>query len=183
MAGFEILGEWEIGTGSSLSLKARENTEYASIWLSHDGKPVRIGCALHANGVVRRVSWEPPWAEQTDAWKVQQQGYIAALIAAWHADQSRSTDAPTLPASVIGTFDVWGFRFAVEPTTAPEHVILSIINVEGGLTPVADLLHEDGLICGLAVRPGWRGTPDDRRRVWRREAEAILIRAADLGRL
>lgn len=180
---FEVLGEWTVDSGNRLMLKARRSTGYASIWLDYRSQPVKIGYTLHAGGVVREVRWEPPWAEQTEAWKAQQRAHIASLIAAWHAEQPRTAKATVLPASVVGTFDVWGFRFAVEPSTASEHAVLSVVNVEGGLTPVADLLHEDGRICGMATRPGWKSTPEDRRRRWRLEAEAILTRAARRGDL
>ncbi|GAB3994828.1 hypothetical protein GCM10029992_10440 [Glycomyces albus] len=156
---FEVLGEWSVESGNQLMLKARRKTGYASIWLDCQGQPVKIGYALHASGVVREVRWEPPWAEQAEAWKSQQRAYIASLVAAWHAERPRSSGKPALPVSVVGTFDAWGFRFAVEPTAASEHAVLSVVNVEGGLTPVADLLHEDGRICGMATRPGWKGTP------------------------
>jgi hypothetical protein len=177
------LGEWATENDNRLMLKARRTTGYASIWLDHRGHPVRIGYALHASGVVREVRWEAPWAEQTDAWKAQQRSHIAALIAAWHAGAPRASTAAVLPASVVGTFDLWGFRFAVEPTVASEHAVLSVVNTEGRLSPVADLLHEHGRICGMSTRPGWKGTPEDRKRRWRLESEAILTRATDQGRL
>jgi hypothetical protein len=180
-AGFEILGEWETATGNVLRLKARRKTGYASVWLDYNGDPIKIGYAAHAGGVVREVRWEPPWNEQTPAWKVQQRGHIASLIADWHAENDRPTQPAPLPASVIGVFDLDGFRFAVEPTTAAEHAVLSVVNTANGLTPVADLLHEHGRICGLVTRPGWKGTPEERRRQWRRECEAILTQTAPRG--
>lgn len=172
----EVLGEWLTDNGNQLTLMARPGTGYAPIWLSYHGQPVRIGYALHAGGVVREVRWEALWAEQTDAWKAQQRSHIAALIAARHAGRPPAPKAE-LPTSVLGTFDTDGFRFAVEPTIPDEHAVLSVVNVSGGLTPVADLLHENGRICGLAPRPGWKSTPEDRKRRWRRESEAILTQA------
>ncbi|MEU6250466.1 hypothetical protein [Glycomyces sp. NPDC047010] len=179
---FEILGEWETPSGNRLTLKARKTSGYASVWLSWHGKPVRIGYALHAGGVVREVRWEEPWNEQTDVWKTEQRKHVAALIAAWHAGQPRPLKTE-LPETVLGTFNIDGFRFAVEPTTASEHAVLSVVNVTGGLTPVADLLHEDGRICGMAARPGWKSTPNDRKRRWRQESESILTRATTAGQL
>ena len=176
----EVLGEWWTDNGNLLTLMARRFSGSASIWLNSKSNPVKIGCALHAGGVVREVRWEAPWREQTDAWKTQQRIHIASLIAAWHANMPSTAEAK-LPSTVLGTFDIDGFRFAVEPSTAPEHAILSIVNVTGGLTPIADVLHENGRICGMTTRPGWKSTPDDRRRHWRREAENILTRAADEG--
>ncbi|GAA2170521.1 hypothetical protein GCM10010403_49290 [Glycomyces rutgersensis] len=178
----EVLGEWLTDNGNQLTLMARPGTGYASIWLTHHGQPVKIGYALHAGGVVREVRWEALWTEQTDAWKAHQRRHIAALIAAHHAGQPLAPKAD-LPESVLGTFNIDGFRFAVEPTLAPEHAVLSVLNVSGGLTPVADLLHENGRICGLAPRPGWKSTPEDRKRHWRRESEAILTQARAEGRL
>lgn len=182
-AEFEVLGEWTTATGNRLSLKARKATGYASIWLHHRGNPVKIGHALHAGGVVRELRWEAPWREQTEAWKAQQRHHITALIAEWHAGATGPTKPVPLPTSVIGTFDLDGFRFAVEPTAASEHAVLSVVNVANGLTPIADLLHENGRVCGMVARPGWKSTPDDRKRHWRRQAEAILSRAAGQGRL
>jgi hypothetical protein len=179
--GFEVLGEWQTTNGNLLSLKARRKTGYASVWLDYQGQAVKIGYALHAGGVVREVRWEVPWNEQTRAWKGQQRHHIASLIADWHAEIQRPVRPAPLPASVIGMFDLDGFRFAVEPTVASEHAVLSVVNVENGLTPVADLLHDEGRICGLVTRPGWKGTPDERRRQWRRESEAILTQAAANG--
>ncbi|WP_133884181.1 hypothetical protein [Glycomyces sp. NRRL B-16210] len=178
----EVLGEWLTDNRNRLTLMARPGTGYASVWLSYHGQPVKIGRALHAGGVVREVSWEGLWAEQTDTWKSQQRSLITALIAARHAGQSPAPKAE-LPSSVLGTFNIDGFRFAVEPTLAPEHAILSAINVAGGLTPVADLLHENGRICGMAPRPGGKSTPEDRKRQWRRETEAILTHATTEGRI
>ncbi|MEU5871428.1 hypothetical protein AB0A73_07660 [Glycomyces sp. NPDC047369] len=178
---FEVLGEWETVRGNRLSLKARRKTGYASVWLDYLGKPVKIGYALHAGGVVREVRWGTPWNEQTPAWKSQQRGHIASLIADWHAEVQRPVQPAALPESVAGVFDLDGFRFAVEPTSAPEHAVLCVVNSENGLTPVADLLHDEGRICGLVTRPGWKGTPDERRRRWRRESEAILTQAAENG--
>lgn len=83
----------------------------------------------------------------------------------------------------MGTFIIDEFRFAVVPTVASEHAVLSVVDMSGGLTPVADLLHDDGRICGMVTRPGWKSTPDNRKRHWRLETEAILIRAAEQGRL
>jgi len=57
--------------------------------------------------------------------------------------------------------------------------VLSVVNTENGLTPVADLLHDNGRVCGLVTRPGWKGTPDERRRQWRFESQAILVQAAE----
>lgn len=180
-AGFEILGEWQTATGNMLSLKARSKTGYASIWLDYNGNPIKIGYAAHAGGVVREVRWEPPWSEQTAVWKVQQRNHIASLIADWHAENLRPTQPRPLPASVIGVFELDGFRFVVEPTTAEEHAVLSVVNTENGLTPVADLLHDRGRICGLVTRPGWKGTPEERRRQWRGECEVILSQTAPCG--
>jgi hypothetical protein len=182
-ARFEILGEWQTATGNVLRLKARRKTGYASIWLDYNSNPIKIGYVAHAGGVVREVRWEPPWNEQTTAWKAQQRNYIASLIADWHAENIRPVHPAPLPASVIGVFELDGFRFAVEPTHANEHALLSVVNTENGLTPVADLLHEHGRICGLVTRPGWKGTPDERRRCWRLESEAILARAIAQGQL
>ncbi len=179
----EVLGEWTTGTGNRLTLMARKGTGYASIWLSSRGQPVKIGYALHAGGVVRSVAWEEPWRNQTEAWKAEQRRQIGALIAAWHAEQPLPTESDPLPASVLGTFDVDGFRFAVEPQSASEQALLSVLNVVGSLTPVADLLHDAGRICAMVTRPGWKSTPDDRKRHWRGKAEAILTRAAEHGRL
>lgn len=178
----EVLGEWLTDNGNRLTLMARPGTGYASVWLSNHGQPVKIGRALHAGGVVREVRWEGLWAEQTDAWKSQQRSHITALIAARNAGQPPAPKTE-LPSSVLGTFNIDGFRFAVEPTPAPEHAVLSVINVAGGLTPVADLLHENGHLCGLAPRPGWKSTPEDRKRRWRRESELILTQATAEGRL
>lgn len=177
-AEFEILGEWETASGNMLRLKARRKTGYASIWLDHNGHPIKIGYAVHAGGVVRGVRWDSPWNEQTSAWKVQQRHHIASLIADWHAENLRPVQPAPLPSSVLGVFELDGFRFAVEPTTAAEHAVLSVVNTENGLSPVADLLHDNGRICGLATRPGWKGTPDERRRQWRSECEAILTQTA-----
>ncbi|WP_199040003.1 hypothetical protein [Glycomyces salinus] len=179
----EVLGEWTTGTGNRLTLMARKGTGYASTWLNYRGQPVKIGYALHSGGVVRSVSWEEPWRDQTEAWKAEQRRQIASLIAAWYAEQPLPTEPDPLPASVVGTFDVDGFRFAVEPQVAADQALLSVLNVAGGLTPVADLLHDAGGICGMVTRPGWQSTPDDRKRRWRREAEAILTRAAEHGRV
>jgi hypothetical protein len=179
----EVLGEWTTERGNLLTLLARRMTGYASIWLNYHGKPVKIGYAVHASGVLREVRWEAPWREQTQAWKNQQRNHIAALIAAWHAETTEPPEPVSLPSTVIGTFDSFGFRFAVEPTINPEHAILSVLNVAGALTPVADLLHEQGRVCGMTTRPGWKSTPDDRKRHWRHESEAILTRAAEQGRL
>jgi hypothetical protein len=179
----EVLGEWTTGTGNRLFLKARKTTGYASVWLQRPGAPVKIGYAMHAGGVVREIRWEEPWAEQTATWKAQQRRQVAALIAAWHAGQAAPIEAAPLPASVVGTFIVDGFRFAVEPQVAAEQAVLSVLNVAGGLTPIADLLHDSGRVCGMVTRPGWKSTPDDRKRRWRREAEAILTSAAECGRL
>lgn len=179
---FEILGEWETEKGNRLMLKARRLTGYASVWLYYHGHPVKIGYALHSSGVVREVRWETHWREQTETWKATQRRHIASLIAAWHADLPQTPRAELTP-SVVGTFDIDGFRFAVEPTAASEHAVLNVVGTTGDLTPVADLLHEDGRICGMATRPGWKSTPNDRKRHWRLESEAILIRAARLGRL
>lgn len=178
-SGFEILGEWETATGNVLRLKARRKTGYASVWLDHNGNPIKIGYAVHSGGVVREVRWEAPWNEQTPAWKAQQRNHIASLIVDWHAENSRPMQTEPLPPSVIGVFHLDGFRFAVEPTFAPEHAVLSVVNTENGLSPVADLLHDHGRICGLVTRPGWKGTPDERRRCWRLESEAILARAIE----
>ncbi|GAB3221725.1 hypothetical protein GCM10027447_07760 [Glycomyces halotolerans] len=178
----EVLGEWLTGKGNRLTLMARRSTGYASIWLDHHGNPVKIGYALHGGGVVRSVCWDEPWRDQTDAWKAQQRSHIASLVAGWHAGQP-PTPKVELPPSVVGTFDIDGFRFALEPTTASEHAVLSVVNVTGGLTPVADLLHENGHVCGMVSRPGWKSTPDDRKRTWRLQSEAILTRAAEHGRL
>ncbi|MEU5874090.1 hypothetical protein AB0A73_21355 [Glycomyces sp. NPDC047369] len=178
---FEVLGRWQSSAGNWLSLKARRRTGYASVWLDYNGHPVKIGYAVHSGGVLREVRWEVLWAEQTDAWKTQQRRQIASLLAAWHAEGVREPPAPSLPSSVVGTFNVDGFRFAVEPTVASEHVVLSVVNTENALTPVADLLHYAGRICGMATRPGWKGTPEERRRLWRFESEAILTRAAGRG--
>ncbi|WP_335985903.1 hypothetical protein [Glycomyces sp. MUSA5-2] len=180
---FEILGEWQTTNGNRLMLKARSKTGYASIWLDHNGHPVKIGYTLHAGGVLRDLRWEAPWREQTQAWKTQQRNHIAALIAAWHADNHRPPKPSPLPSNIFGVFDLDGFRFAVEPTATREHAVLSVINNENGLTPVADLLHDDGRLCGLVTRPGWKGTPDDRKRRWRTESQTILTRAATENRL
>jgi hypothetical protein len=179
----EVLGEWTTDHGNRLTLMARRATGYASIWLNHHGKPVKIGYAVHAGGVLREVRWEPLWNEQTDAWKIKQRNHIAALIAAWHAEGTIPAQPSALPASVLGTFESFGFRFAVELTATAEHAVLSILNVAGSLTPIADLLHEQGRIAGMSTRPGWKSTPDDRKRHWRHESEAILTQAAEQGRL
>ncbi|WP_157974850.1 hypothetical protein [Glycomyces dulcitolivorans] len=149
--------------------------------MDYNGHPVKIGYAVHSGGVVREVGWEVLWSEQTDAWKAQQRSQIASLFAVWHAEGVREAPTPSLPSSVVGTFNVDGFRFAVEPTVASEHAVLSVVNIENVLTPVADLLHDAGRICGMATRPGWKGTPEERRRLWRFESEAILTRAAERG--
>ncbi|PRY56017.1 hypothetical protein [Glycomyces artemisiae] len=180
---FENLGEWQTSTGNILRLKARRKTGYASVWLDYNGHPIKIGHAIHAGGVVREMRWEAPSNEQTPAWKVQQRSHIASLIADWHAGNTRPVQPAPLPTSVLGVFDLDGFRFAVEPTLAAEHAVLSVVNTENALMPVADLLHDNGRICGLVTRPGWKGTPDERRRHWRSEAEHILTLAAQQGRL
>jgi hypothetical protein len=180
---FEVLGEWETASGNRLMLKARRKSGYASIWLDYNGHPVKIGYALHAGGVVRSIGWEPLWGEQTEAWKTQQRNHIAALIASWHADDSGPAPLSPLPASVVGVFDLDGFRFAVESTSADEHAVLSVISTSGGLAPIADLLHDKGHVSGLITRPGWTGTPDERKRRWRIGSEEILQRAARNGRL
>jgi hypothetical protein len=180
---FEVLGRWQSDSGNWLSLKARKKTGYASVWLEYHGHPVKIGHAVHAGGVVREVRWDPPRSEQTGAWKAQQRNQIASLIAAWHAEGVRPSEPAPMLQSVVGTFDLDGFRFAVEPTTASEHAVLSVVSVENRLSPIADLLHEGGRICGMVTRPGWKGTPEDRKRRWRREAEAILNRASEQGLL
>lgn len=180
---FEMLGRWQSDSGNWLSLKARRKTGYVSVWLDYHGHPVKIGHAVHAGGVVREVRWDPSQSEQTEAWKAQQRNHIASLIASWHAEGIQASEPARLPQSVVGTFDLDGFRFAVEPTIASEHAVLSVVNAENGLSPIADLLHECGRICGMVTRPGWKGTPEDRKRRWRREAEAILNRAAEQGLL
>lgn len=88
-----------------------------------------------------------------------------------------------LPDGVLGTFTDFGFSYAVEQTPAAEHVVLSIVNVEPGLTPVADVVHIDGNICGMVTRDPFKGTPDDRKRQWRIECQAILTRALVDGKL
>lgn len=180
---FEMLGRWQSDSGNWLSLKARRKTGYASVWLGYHGHPVKIGHAVHAGGVVREVRWDPPRSEQTEAWKAQQRNHIASLIAAWHAEGVQASEPAQLPQSVVGIFDLDGFRLAVEPTIASEHAVLSVVNAENGLSPIADLLHEGGRICGMVTRPGWKRTSEDRKRCWRREAEAILNRAAEQGLL
>jgi hypothetical protein len=179
----EVLGEWTTEHGNRLTLMARRTTGYASIWLTHLGKPAKIGSAAHSGRVLREVRWDEPWREQTEAWKNQQRRHIASLIATWHAEGIQPPRPAALPSTVIGTFDCFGFRFAVEPTAASEHAVLSVINVAGARTPVADLLHDQGRICGMRTRPGWKSTPDDRKRTWRHEAETILTQAAQQGRL
>lgn len=177
----EILGSWLTGRGNKLTVMARRGTGYASVWLDQQGTPIKIGYALHAGGVVREVRWDEPWREQTDAWKSQQRDQIAALVAAWHADRPEPREPAPLPRSVVGTFGIDGFRFAVEPVTAAEHVVLCLVNAMNELTPIADLLHESGRICGMVARPGWKATPEERRRQWRAEVEAILLRAVERG--
>ncbi|MEU6247462.1 hypothetical protein [Glycomyces sp. NPDC047010] len=179
----EILGSWLTGRGNKLTVMARRGTGYASVWLDYQGTPVKIGYAVHAGGVVREVRWEEPWREQTDAWKSQQRSQIAALVAAWHAERPEPQEPEPLPASVVGTFEVDGFRFAVEPITAAEHVVLCLVSAMNELTPIADLLHEGGRICGMVTRPGWKAAPEARRRRWRAEVESILLRAAERGAL
>ncbi|WP_133884379.1 hypothetical protein [Glycomyces sp. NRRL B-16210] len=136
-------------------LKTRLKTGSASIWLDYNGKPIRIGYALHAGGVLRQVRWEAPWRDQTRAWKTQQRNHIAALIAAWHAESAQPPRPAVLPPSVVGTFDLDGFRFAVEGASAQEHSVLSVVNAQGCLTPIADLLHDNGRVCAMVTRPGW----------------------------
>lgn len=178
---FEVLGEWETVSGNLLTLKTRRKTGSASIWLDYNGYPVRIGYVLHAGGVVRKVRWEAPWREQTQAWKTQQRNHIAKLVASWHAEGTTPLPTSPLPPSVLGVFDLDGFRFAVEATTASEHAVLSVVNAQGHLTPIADLLHDNGRVCGMVTRPGWSNTPDERKRSWRIESEAILKQSAGEG--
>jgi hypothetical protein len=179
----EILGSWLTGRGNKLTVMARRGTGYVSVWLDHLGTPVKIGYALHAGGVVREVRWEEPWREQTDAWKSQQRSHIASMVAAWHAGQPKPLEPAPLPGSVIGTFELDGFRFAVEPVTATEHVMLCLVSAANQLMPIADVLHEGGRICGMVTCPGWKAASEERRHRWRLEVEAILLRAVERGAL
>jgi hypothetical protein len=179
----EILGSWLTCRGNKLTLMARRGTGYASVWLDQQGTPVKIGYALHAGGVVREVRWDELWREQTDTWKSQQRSQIATLVAAWHAERPGPPEPDPLPSSVVGTFELDGFRFAVEPVTAAEHVVLCLVNATNELTPIADLLHEGGRICGMVTRPRWKATPEKRRHQWRAEVAAILLRAIERGAL
>lgn len=180
---FEVLSEWETFSGNRLMLKARRKSGYASIWLDYNGHPIKIGYALHAGGVVRSVGWETLWSEQTEAWKTQQRNHVIAVIAAWHSESSDPAPLSPLPASVLGVFDLDGFRFAVESNPAGEQAVLSVISTNGSLAPIADLLHDKGRVTGLVTKPGWTGTPDERKRRWRIGSEEILQRAARSGRL
>lgn len=180
---FEILGEWQTVNGNRLMLKARRKSGYASIWLDRKEHSVKVGYALHSGGVLRELRWEAPWREQIPAWKTQQRHHVAALIAAWHAEDFRSPQPSPLPSNVFGVFDLDGFRFAVEPAATPEHAVLSVISTGNSLIPVADLLHDHGRLCGMVTRPGWKDAPEDRKRRWRTEAQAVLTRAAGEQRL
>lgn len=97
--------------------------------------------------------------------------------------QTDDHTTPALPDGVLGTFADFGFRYALEQTPAAEHVVLHLVNVGPGLTPVADVVHLDGEICGMVTRDPFKGTPDDRKRQWRIECQAILTRAVVEGRL
>ncbi|WP_100448046.1 hypothetical protein [Glycomyces xiaoerkulensis] len=85
----EVLGEWITEGGSTLSLVGKLGGQYTSIWMQRDGsEPCKIGRAEHAGGVLRAVSWDEPWREQTDAWKEIQRHKVSAILAERYAEQA-----------------------------------------------------------------------------------------------
>lgn len=85
-----------------------------------------------------------------------------------------------LPGSVVGVFRVAPFEYAVE-IAGPDVARVSLVNVAERLTPLAEIVHDEGRVVGMVCRELWKRTPADRKRRWRIESEAILVRAAREG--
>lgn len=85
-----------------------------------------------------------------------------------------------LPDSVLGVFRVAPFDYAVE-SAGPDVARVSLVNVAERLTPLADVVHDEGRVVGMVCRDSWKSTPADRKRRWRVEAEAILTAAHEVG--
>lgn len=168
-----LIGRWVTDKGNDLHLRARPGSGYASIWLTRCGRPWRIGSVTHTAGEVHALRWEPPWRDQTPAWKTWQRDHAAALLAAWH---TRGCGRASLPPDLIGTFDVDGGQYALVPVV-DDHAVLAAVGA-AGLAPVADLLHDQGRLCALVPRPDWRFATEERWRQWRAEAAAALAAPA-----